>query len=787
MKNLLILYLILLIPVLGYTQYSIRGKIENQQGEALAGAHIVLKETFKSAISNSDGSFILKNLNEGTYVIRISYLGYETIEKNIRIDKDISIEISLQRKAYLEDEVIITATRAEKGTPATYENVNEKQIEEINFAQDLPYLIQTTPSLVVSSDAGAGVGYSALRIRGTDITRINVTVNGIPLNDPESQGVFWVNMPDFASSVSNLQVQRGVGTSANGAAAFGASINIQSTDLNQNPYARIRSISGSFNTWKNNVEFGSGLISGKWSFDGRLSKISSDGYVDRAFSDLKSFYLSGGYFGKTSMIKFVTFSGKERTYQSWYGIPKDSLATNRTYNPYTYENETDNYWQDHYQLHFTQKINNKLYLNTSLFYIRGKGYYEQYKDNQNFSDYQLPGIHIGDTTISSTDLIRQKWLDNHFYGFTYSLKYNSELSNITIGGSWNKYDGDHFGEVIWAKYASNMDNVYCWYDNKGIKKDFNIYGKLNQRLNERLSLYGDLQFRLVDYEIDGIHDDLRDISQFHAFTFFNPKAGLFYTIDNDHSIYFSFAVANREPNRSNYRDADESNQPQPERLFDYELGYDLNRPGAGLQVNFYFMDYKDQLVMTGEINNVGAAIMTNVSDSYRAGIEILSNLKVSDLISWSANFSLSQNKIKNFTGYIDDWDNGGQISKDLGETDLAFSPGIVGGSQIVYTPLKGLKINLISKYVGRQYIDNSSSKLRSLDPYFVNDVVINYSFKTKLIKEVGLHLMLNNIFNEEYETYAWVYRYFYSGEYHVMDGYFPQAGFNLLGGISLEF
>lgn len=787
MKNLFVLLLIALIPAWGYSQYSIKGNVQNQEGEPLAGAHIVLKETFKSTISNSDGSFMLTNLSKGNYVIRVSYLGYETIEKIIELETDITLDFHLRGKAYLEDEVIITATRAEKGTPTTYENVDEKQIDEINFAQDLPYLIQTTPSLVVSSDAGAGVGYSALRIRGTDITRINVTVNGVPLNDPESQGVFWVNMPDFASSISNLQVQRGVGTSTNGAAAFGASINIQSNDLNQNPYARFRSIAGSFNTWKNNVEFGTGLIDGKWSFDGRLSKIRSDGYVDRAFSDLKSYYLSGGYFGKTTMVKFVTFSGKERTYQSWYGIPKDSLETNRTYNPYTYENETDNYQQDHYQLHFTQKINKKLYLNTSLFYIQGKGYYEQYKDDQNFSDYQLPDILIGDTTISTTDLIRQKWLDNHFYGITYSLKYNSELSRITIGGSWNKYDGDHFGEVIWAQYASNMEKAYRWYDNKGIKQDFNVYGKLNQQINEHLSLYGDLQFRRINYEIDGIHDDLRDISQTLNFSFFNPKAGLYYNLNNDHSLYFSFAVANREPNRSNYRDADASNQPEPERLFDYELGYELNRPGMGLQVNIYFMDYKDQLVMTGEINNVGAAIMTNVSDSYRAGIEFLSSLKVSDKITWNANLSISRNKIKNFTEYVDDWDQGGQISKNLGETDLAFSPGIVAGSQLAFSPVNGLNINLISKYVGRQYIDNASSKSRSLDPYFINDVVINYKFKTKFIKEIGLHLMLNNIFNEEYETYAWVYRYFYSGEYHVMDGYFPQAGFNLLGGISLEF
>lgn len=789
MKKLIIYVLFLImIPLLGFSQYQIQGKITDEQNKALTGAHILLENTYKSTISDNNGLYSLTKIPTGTYSIRVSFIGHETVEAKINLSTDTTIDFRLETKAYIGDEVIISAIRADKKSPTTYENIGFEEIKKVNMGQDLPYLIEQSPSTVITSDAGTGIGYTGIRIRGSDITRLNVTINGIPLNDPESQGVFWVDMPDIASSIDNIQIQRGVGTSTNGASAFGGSINIQTTTLQADPYAIISSTAGSFNTFKNNVAFGTGLIKGKWSFDARLSKINSDGYIDRAFADMKSFYFSGGYYGEKSMLKALIFSGKERTYQAWGGVPKDSLETNRTFNPYTYENETDNYQQDHYQLHYTYQFNKNLHLNTSLFLIHGEGYYEQFKNKQAYEDYQLPNIEIGDTTISSTDLIRQKWLKNYYYGLTYSLKYKKKKTHLIMGGSWNRFDGDHFGEVIWAKYASNMKKGYRWYDNTGSKTDFNIFGKMNYQITDMINIYGDLQYRNVDYKINGIHDDLRDISQTHTFNFFNPKAGVLVDLTKNQNIYFSFAVANREPNRSNYRDADEGYQPEAEKLYDYELGYKLTHPVYGLEANVYFMDYKDQLVLSGEINDVGAAIMTNVPRSYRFGIEIMAGIQISKSLKWDVNATFSRNKVKDFTDHIDNYSPPyEQITSHLGTTDLYFSPDFLSGSKLNYSPLKGLEVMLNSKYVSRQYIDNTSNISRSLDPYFVNDLVINYSFKTNFIKEITLHFMINNLFNVEYETSAWVYRYYHDGQYYETDGYFPQAGMNILGGLSLSF
>lgn len=789
MKKLFLLFaLSCLFGLQVFSQYSVQGKITDENNDPLIGAHVFLLGTYKTTVSDNDGNYVFKNIPEGEYNIRVTYIGHETITKDVVVNREINLDFHMEMKPIMEDEVIITAVRADRKSPTTYDNVTKEEIERINFGQDLPYLIENSPSVVVSSDAGAGVGYTGIRIRGTDITRINVTINGIPLNDPESQGVFWVNTPDLSSSIDQIQIQRGVGTSTNGASAFGASINIQTTQLRDEPYAQINSMAGSFNTFKNNAVFGTGLIDGKWSFDGRLSKINTDGYIDRAFSDLKSFYFSGGYYGKKSMIKYVMFSGKERTYQAWSGVPKDSLETNRTHNPYTYENETDNYQQDHYQLHFTHQFNKNLYLNTSLFLIHGEGYYEQYKNDQDFDDYVLPDIEIGDSLISSTDMIRQKWLDNDYYGLTWSLKYNKNKLKTTLGGAYNQYTGDHFGEVIWAQFASNMDKGYRWYENTGDKIGLNVFGKVNYQITNNLNLYGDLQYRRVGYDIDGIHDDLRDITQQHEFSFFNPKGGLFYDFNENNSAYFSIAVSNREPNRSNYRDAYEGYQPKAERLYDYELGYKLSRPAFGLEANLFYMDYKDQLVLTGEINDVGAAIMTNVPESYRAGIELAAGMKIFSKMNWDVNATFSRNKIMDFTAYVDNWSPPyEQITEDIGTTDLSFSPDVVAGSRITLHPVAGMDILFISKYVGRQYIDNTGSKQRSLDPYFVNDLVINYALDLKLVRKLSLHLAVNNIFDEEYETWAWVYRYFYEGQEYEMNGYFPQAGINFMAGLTVGF
>ena len=775
------------LPCLSFAQFTIEGKVTDKStGNPLLGAHVFIENTFKIVSTDNNGNYKITSLKGGQYTIKATYIGYSSIQKTIEVKANASLNFEMEINPILEDEVIISATRADEKSPTTYQNISKRKIADMNLGQDIPFLLALTPSVVVTSDAGAGIGYTGLRIRGTDITRINVTINGIPLNDPESQGVYWVNLPDFASSIDNIQIQRGVGTSTNGAAAFGASINIQTQKMNPTPYSEINSSAGSFNTLKNSLSFGTGLIDNKWSVDARLSKITSDGYIDRAFSDLKSFYISGSYYGKKSLLKLNIYSGKEKTYQAWGGVPKDSLNTNRTYNQYTYENETDNYQQDHYQLLFSKEFSKSLHFNASLFYIKGRGYYEQFKEDRDLQDYLLDPVYLGSDTVMSTDLIQRKWLDNNFYGFTYSLTYKKKKTNVIIGGSWNKYDGDHFGDVIWAKYASNGKINYRWYENTGYKTDFNLFVKLNYQVLKRINFYGDIQYRNINYEIDGKHDDLRDITQDHKFNFINPKLGIFYNVRNNQNIYFSCAISNREPGRNNYRDADKNNEPKSEKLTDYELGYNFRALNVLINANFFYMDYKDQLVITGEINNVGDAIMTNVNESYRMGIEISAAIKLLTNLKWEPNIAFSKNKIKDFIEYVDDWDTWMQIENDLGETDLSFSPGIVAGSLLSYRLIKGLNISLMRKYVGKQYIDNTSGDERSLDAYLVNNIRFNYVIHTKLFKEIGINFLINNALNEEYESNAWVYRYYTGGEYYVMDGYYPQAGRNFLLGIIIK-
>ncbi|MCB2194956.1 MAG: TonB-dependent receptor [Bacteroidetes bacterium] len=809
--GILILCMVIAQSVLSQT---ITGIVKNEQGEPLIGANVLIKETYKGTATNTKGEFSFSRIKPDNYTIEVSFLGYETKEKEVSKENLKNIEFILEPSSILSEEVIVTATRAKENDPISFTNIGNKEIKENNFGQDIPYLLSATPSVVSTSDAGTGIGYTYFRIRGTDLNRINITVNGVPINDSESHGVWFVNMPDFLSSVENIQVQRGVGTSSNGAAAFGATLNLQTKNFSKKAYAEINSFAGSYNTFKNSANFGTGLIDGKFSFDGRVSKITSDGFIDRAESDLESIYLSGAYYTGKSILKANIISGKEKTYQAWNGVPKVRLeddyegmqryldhwlidqeeydhmlnSDSRTYNLYTYDNETDNYKQDHYQLFYSYEINPALHLNTALHYTRGRGYYEQYKKDKDFADYQLDDVTIGGLTISSTDLVQQKWLDNHFYGGVFSIDYKEDEINLTIGGGWNQYLGDHFGEVIWAEYASNGDMRYRWYENNGNKMDFNFYTKLNYLLFNKLNTFIDLQYRYIDYSIDGIDDDLRNITQNHIFNFFNPKFGLFYEISDAHSSYLTFGIANREPNRSNYTDADPGKPlPSAETLYNLELGYEFSATKMYLSSNIYYMYYQDQLVLTGEINDVGSAIMTNVDQSYRLGLEINGGAQLTKKLDINANATFSRNKIQDFTEYVDNWDTGVQYENNLGETDLSFSPNIIANGNISYKAFKGFKVEFISKYVGKQYIDNTSSTERSIDPYFVNDLKLTYKIKTETIKEIGINLLVNNIFNHEYESNAWVYRYILGGEEYLMDGFYPQAGINFLGGITLKF
>lgn len=790
MNRFIVALLVVLMPVAAWAQYDLSGKVVDQKtDQPLTGAHIRLINQNKTTTTDAEGEFFFSNLDGGKYEMKVSFIGYKPYRDIINLNNDRAITINMEQRAIMSDEVIISATRASERTPVTFENIEKEQIEDINLGQDIPALLESTPSVVTTSDAGAGIGYTGLRVRGTGLQRINVTINGVPLNDAESHGVFFVDLPDFSSSVNNIQIQRGVGTSTNGAAAFGASINIQSQQRQAEPYARLDGSIGSFNTYKSTLNVGTGLINDHWTVDARLSKISSDGYIDRAFSDLKSFYISGGYYGEKNVVKAMVFSGKERTYQAWYGVPEDSLSTNRTYNPYTYENAVDDYQQDHYQLHYSHRFNDDLNFNTALHFTHGEGYYENYKEDRSFSNYQLENPIIGNDTIEQTDLIQQKWLDNDFYGLTWSANYepHDELK-LTFGGAWNRYVGDHFGEVIWAEYSMNMDHDHQWYFNTGNKQDFNVFGKANFNITGNLSAYGDLQYRQIDYDIDGNHDDLRDLTQAHTYKFFNPKAGLYYDFNDRNSVYFSLGVAHREPNRTVFRDADPNDNPREERLIDYELGYKMKSEMLSGSVNFYYMDYKDQLVLTGEINNVGNPIMTNIEDSYRTGVEFVASFKPTERLRWDANLTLSRNRIKDFTAYIDNYDTWPEQTKEeIGDTDISFSPEVISGSRLSYEPVNNLELKLISKYVGKQYIDNTSSNERTIDPYFVNDINVVYNFQTSLIPEVSVNLLVNNVFDVEYETNAWVYRYLSGGKEYEMNGYFPQAGINFLAGVKLKF
>ncbi len=797
---------------IGFSQLTVNGTVTDKAGKALPGAAIAVKGTYLGAVANSNGNYKFQNLKDGSYSFVVSFLGYQTSQKEVKLVNSEKIDFSLETTAIMADEVLVAATRADRKTPVAVTNVKKEEIVARNLGQDIPMILSSTPSFVTTSDAGSGVGYTGFRVRGTDANRINVTIDGIPLNDSESHGVYWVNMPDFASSVEDIQIQRGVGTSTNGAAAFGATVNLQTSKVATEAYAEIASSAGSFNTFKNTVKVGTGLGKNGFSFDARLSKITSDGYIDRATSDLQSVFLSGGYYGEKTSIKANFFAGKEQTYQAWNGVPSVRLnndeagmqeyadnwlisqeavdfmkaSDSRTYNQYTYKNETDNYWQKHSQLFLTHLLSENTKLNIGLHYTQGEGYYEQFKPNDKLSKYGLDLIVIGSESITKTDVIRRKWLKNDFYGAVFSLSHSFSNVDLVWGGALNKYEGDHYGRIRWMKNAGDTFLDYEYYASTGTKTDYNTYLKANISISEQFSIYADMQVRGIDYEIEGIDDDFRDLTQNHDFVFFNPKAGVNFQINNNNRLFTSLAIANREPNRSNYTDAELGKTPTSERLFDYEMGYKFTSSKAFFETNLYFMDYKDQLVLTGQINDVGSAIMVNVADSYRMGAEISGGVKISKDFDWSGNITLSRNKIKNFTEYVEDWDNGGLIATNLGTTSLAFSPEITANSMFTYQK-SGFTAQLSSQFVDEQFIDNSSSNDRKLDSYFVSNLNLSYDIKSNLFKSMRIHLQINNLFDEEYESNAWVYSYNTGGTRYKMDGYFPQAGINFLAGVTVRF
>lgn len=693
------------------------------------------------------------------------------------------------------DAVLVQAVRVNADSPITHSNIQKEEIATRNLGQDIPILLNFLPSVVTTSDAGAGVGYTGIRVRGSDASRVNVTLNGIPFNDAESQGTFWVNLPDFASSVENIQLQRGVGTSTNGSGAFGASLNILTDAISDSAYGEIANSFGSFNTRKHTVKFSTGKISDRFEIMGRLSNVVSDGYVDRATSDLKAYFLQGAYSHKGTLIKALVFGGRENTYQAYFGIDAETLETNRRFNPaglyfddngqmQFYNNEVDNYAQDHYQLHWNERINNNWSTTLGLNYTYGRGYFEQYREDEDFAFYDFEPIQLGGETINTTDLVRRRWLDNDFYVVNANVRYKDNSIDLTAGAFYSKYEGDHFGEVIWAQFAGGSQLGDRYYFGTGNKDEFTSFAKATYRINDAWSIYGDLQGRFVNYTTDGITSDRVALAVDESFSFFNPKAGATYKLNAQNQFYASYGRANREPRRSDF----ENGVTNSESLDDFELGYRLDKPNAVLSANLFYMNYTNQLVLTGAIDDVGAPIRASSGKSYRLGLEVEASVSITEQLNWSPNLAVSTNKNKDFTTTRD-----GQLV-NLGNTNISFSPNVIAGSQLSYNPVSNLTIGLLSKYVGEQYMSNIDSETSKLDSFFINDLNLVYVWESApWVKEIVFTGLVNNLFNVEYVSngYFFTYEDDFSNPGTVTTiegaGFYPQATTNFLIGATVKF
>lgn len=793
MKNFLATTLALCFLCAVNGQYTVKGVIENEQSKPVEAVTVSLEKDgalISTQVTADDGSYQFKGIKKkGVYQLVAEHVSMQKSITNVDVSESVTTtNIRLKTSAYFLEPLEVKSLRASEKAPFTKTNLTKTDIEKYNVGQDLPFLLNQTPGVVVNSDAGNGVGYTGIRIRGSDATRINLTINGIPYNDAESQGTYLVDMPDIASSVNSIQIQRGVGTSSNGAGAFGASLHLTTNEFNEKAYGELNNSFGSFNTWKNTVKAGSGLLNNHFTVDARLSRISSDGYIDRAATKLKSFYFSTAYINKKSTVRLNVFSGTEKTYQAWNGVPESLLKTNRTYNSAgtekpgdPYNNETDNYQQDHYQLFFNHSFNQNVSFNTALFLVNGNGYYEQYKAGKKFTDYGLSNPVINGLPVIKTDLIRQLWLKNDFYGQVFSLQYKKLKNEVTIGGGWNRYDGNHFGKIIWAQFAIPKD--YEWYRHPALKTDNNIYAKWQHGFSNHLQFYGDVQYRNVNYNIHGFRDN-PSVTVNRKFNFINPKLGFTYT-NNGLQTYISYALASKEPNRDDF-EAGNTHQPKPETLHDFELGFVKAKSNFSYGATAYHMLYKDQLILTGQINDVGAYTRVNVPNSYRLGLELEAKANLTAWMNATANIALSKNKIKSSSEYLDDYDNGGQVKINHLNTDISFSPTITSGFTMNFIPLKNGEISLLSKYVSRQYLDNTENKSRSLQPYYVQDVRFTYAIKNKLFKEWNLIALVNNIFNKKYEPNGYSFSYIYGGKAITENYYFPMAGTNFMVGVNIK-
>ncbi len=806
MKKLMMGMLMILCQQTIIAQYKLSGTVyDGDTKTPLSNATVNVNGSLLIS-SNADGQFAITLSQKGSYLLRITVVGYKPWEQQIPvIEKENTVTVFLEKQPLFLQPIEISGIRATDRMPFSKTNLSKEAIEKMNTGVDLPFILSQTPSVVVNSDAGNGIGYTGIRIRGTDATRINMTINGIPYNDAESQGLFFVNLPDIASSVNSIQIQRGVGTSSYGAGAFGATLNLSTNEFNEKAYAEVNNGFGSYNSWRHTLKAGTGLINNHFTVDARISFINSDGFIDRAATDLRSAYLSAAYLNKKTSLRFNTFTGKEKTYQAWNGIPEAKLqgdetgllnhywnnagvlyktpedsanlfsSNNRTYNSFLYKNQTDNYLQNHYQFFLNQELNKDWNLNTALFLTRGKGYYEEYKTDAELADYGLP--------TAETDIVRQLWLNNWFFGTTYFLQYKKENNQFNVGGSYTRYKGLHYGKIIWSEITVPKD--YKWYDLNAFKNDFSIYTKYQRRIAQRWELFADVQYRNVNYTINGFRNN-PTLKLDNTFNFINPKFGVSYADCKGWLGFASFSVGNKEPNRDDF-EANANQQPAHETLYDWELNIEQRKNNYTWSITGYYMRYKNQLVLTGKINDVGAYTRTNIPESYRAGAELQAGVKP---ISWfhaSANLTLSENRVKNFTEFSDDYDNGGQKETLFASSPLSFSPSVVGGATLNFIPVKNGELSLLNKYVSKQYLDNTGNKARSIEAFFVSDARATFTLKTKQIKEIILSFQLNNVFNVKYEANGYTYNYIYGGQTIVENFYYPMAGRNFMIGVNLKF
>lgn len=801
---------------IGLTQSKTMLLVTDTAGNAVPNASIELEKA-GVFLASEKGELLLTTRQRGLVQCHISSIGFKNIDTTITLPA-ILVKFVMTRLTLFLEPVEIKALRADDKAPFAKSNLSKTDIEKLNLGQDLPFVLSQTPSVTVTSDAGNGVGYTGIRIRGTDATRINVTINGIPYNDAESQGTYFVDLPDISSSLNSIQIQRGAGTSSNGAGAFGASINLSTNEVNEKAYAEVNNSFGSYNTWKNTVKFGTGLLNKHFTFDARLSKISSDGFIDRAGTHLKSFFASAAYITQQSSIRFNIISGTEKTYQAWNGIPqykifynKDSLLQHyynnqgslyftpadssnlfnsqpRKYNVFTYPNQTDNYQQDHYQLFFNHQFTSNWSANTAIYLSKGKGYYEEYKNDATYSSYGLPDVVAGGTTITSTDLVRQLWLDNNLYGTIFSLLHKTEKDQFSFGGGWNEYDGKHYGNIIWTANGGAPKD-YEWYYNKAVKKDFNLYSKYQYSITSHLQALVDLQYRRVDYNINGTRD-FPDLHINNTFNFFNPKFGLTYSAGSVVG-YASYAFANKEPNRDDYENGAFTSIPKPEHLQDLELGLEDNKFNYSWGLNIYYMNYKDQLILTGKINDVGDALRINTPRSYRAGIELQGRYKINKTVQLSGNLTMSDNKIKNFYDYIPRYDASFNLVQQdtfyYRKTSLAFSPSLIAAGVLQVFPFVNAEINTNIKYAGKQFLDNTSSDAKSINGYFVQDLTFQYTLHKILAKEITIIARLNNAWNKQYESNGYTYSYLYDKSLVRENFYFPMASRNFMLALNVKF